>query len=72
VNVITASSPDLITDVRIFDLYEGGNIGEGCKSVAVGLTLQHPSRTLNDEEIAATVNRVTDAVSQDLKAVLRD
>ncbi len=48
---------DVLVDFRLFDVYAGKGIDPNRKSVAIGLTLQHPTRTLNDAEI----NRYMDA-----------
>jgi phenylalanyl-tRNA synthetase beta chain len=42
----------LLTDVRVFDLYRGAQVGEGRKSLALGLTFRAPDRTLSDEDVA--------------------
>ena len=41
----------LLSDMKIADLYEGANIGEGKKSVAVTVTLTPTKATLTEEEI---------------------
>lgn len=48
----------LIRDVTLFDVYEGKNIPEGKKSLALSVILQAEDRTLTDEEI----NRVSQAI----------
>jgi phenylalanyl-tRNA synthetase beta chain len=48
----------LIKDVGVFDLYEGKNLGEGKKSLAIQVTLQPKDRALTDEEIAAVASKV--------------
>jgi phenylalanyl-tRNA synthetase beta chain len=61
----------LITDVSIFDLFEGTGVGEGKKSVAIRVTLQPTDKTLTDEEIekvgAAIVAAVTKATGGSLR-----
>ena len=57
---------NLATDFSIFDVYLGEGVADGKKSVAIRLTLQHPTRTLNDAE----VNRRVDAVVAELGAEL--
>lgn len=57
--------------VTLFDVYQGQGIPEGKKSLALGLTWQHPSRTLTDEEINTQVNQVVTAFSQGFAAELR-
>ncbi|PAU79147.1 phenylalanine--tRNA ligase subunit beta [Halomonas salipaludis] len=47
-----------LTELKLFDVYHGQGVPEGCKSLALGLTWQHPSRTLNDDEI----NQLVDAI----------
>ena len=61
----------LITDVSIFDLFEGPGVGDGKKSVAIRVTLQPTDKTLTDEEIekvgAAVVGAVTKATGGSLR-----
>lgn len=45
----------ILTNVRVFDLYRGKNLGEGKKSVAISLSLQHCDRTLTDEDAESFV-----------------
>ena len=52
----------LITEVAVFDLYEGPNVGEGKKSLAVSATLQPTEKTLTDDEIEAVSKKIVDAV----------
>lgn len=54
----------LIKDVGVFDLYEGKNVGEGKKSLAIQVTLQPPERTLTDEEIEAVARKVVAEVKR--------
>ena len=61
----------LITDATLFDLYEGPNVGEGKKSVAVSVTLQPTDKTLTDEEIEAVAKKVVDAVVKATGGTLR-
>ena len=69
--VIHAEAGDLLRYVTTFDVYAGKGIEEGCKSLAMGLTLQHPSRTLKDDEVNELVDRVVKRLEQDFNASLR-
>lgn len=60
-----------LQEVTLFDVYQGKGVAEGKKSLAIGLTWQHPSRTLTDEEINAQVNQIVTAFSQGFAAELR-
>ncbi len=63
---------ELLRDVRLFDTYQGKGVDSGRKSLALGLTLQHYSRTLEDEEVDALVRRIVEAVERDLGGTLRE
>lgn len=52
----------LISDVVVFDLYEGAHLPEGKKSLAISVTLQPTERTPTDDEIEAVSTRIVQAV----------
>ena len=52
----------LITSVRVFDVFEGGQLAEGMKSVGLEVSLQPTQATLTDAEIEAVCKKVTAAV----------
>lgn len=60
-----------MNQVRVFDVYEGENIGAGKRSVALQLSWQHPERTLQDEEVAGFMNDVIAQLQSSCNAVLR-
>jgi phenylalanyl-tRNA synthetase beta chain len=68
---IRVNAGDDLTELTTFDVYEGPGVGEGRKSVAFGLTWQHPSRTLSDEEISAIIAKCIKALESDFNAELR-
>ena len=57
--------------VNLFDVYAGEGIENGKKSLALSLTWQHPSHTLNDEQVNQFFNAVVTAAEQQLHASLR-
>ena len=63
---------EFIKEITLFDIYQGQGIETGRKSLAVGLTWQHPSRTLNDEEINNAIDAVVSALASELGASLRE
>jgi len=63
---------DLIKAINVFDIYRGQGVEQGYKSVALGLTMQDNTQTLTDSEIDAIVNKVLDALSNNISAKLRD
>ena len=57
--------------MRAFDVYRGGQIGPGQKSIAFSVTFQSPERTLTDEDAAELRNRIVSALEQAFGAKLR-
>jgi phenylalanyl-tRNA synthetase beta chain len=60
-----------VTDVRLFDVYRGEQIGAGKKSLAYSLTYQAPDRTLTDKEVAKTRNKIVKRLEREVGAKLR-
>ena len=54
----------LITGVDVFDVFEGGSLGAGKKSLALEVTITPKDKTLTDEEIAAIGRKVIAAVQK--------
>mgnify|MGYP000902351567 CR=1 FL=1 len=54
---IKKASP-LITEVKLFDIYRGANLGEGKKSMAFSLTLSDPAAEVSAEQVERTVKKV--------------
>jgi len=69
--VISGVAGDYLTEKVIFDVYQGKGIEEGKKSIAIGLTWQHTSRTLNEEEINQWMENSIQALVSKYKAILR-
>ncbi|MGE1561519.1 phenylalanine--tRNA ligase subunit beta [Pantoea septica] len=61
-----------VVGVNLFDVYRGKGVEEGFKSLAISLILQDTSRTLEEEEIAATVGKCVAALKERFQATLRD
>jgi len=51
IDIITNVDKDLIKSVKVFDVYEGQNIPEGKKSIALNITIQSVEKTLNEEDL---------------------
>ena len=71
--VKAAKSADkaLISDVSVFDLYEGSHVGDGKKSLAIQVTLQPVDRTPTDADIEAVAVKVVTAVVKATGGALR-
>jgi phenylalanyl-tRNA synthetase beta chain len=61
----------LIKEIIAFDVYEGDKIQSGKKAYALGFTLQDENKTLTDEEIEKTMNKLMSAFEGKMGAVIR-
>ena len=71
--VRSAQSVDkkLITDVTVFDVYEGKGIDPDKKSVAIAVTIQPREKTLTDQEIDAVAAKIVAEVTKKTGGTLR-
>lgn len=56
-DTIRAASP-LVTEVKLFDIYRGANLGEGKKSMAFALTLSDLKEDLSAEQVERAVKKI--------------
>ena len=70
--IIKKSGGRLLTDISVFDVYTGSNVGENEKSIAYSLTFNDPTRTLTDEEVMNVFNKIIDDINNSGIGKLRD
>ena len=70
-SLIREKAGDYLTKLNLFDIYQGKGIDPDRKSLALGLTWQHPSRTLNEEEVNEAVDNVLAHLADRIDAQLR-
>ena len=70
--IIKKSGGRLLTDISVFDVYTGSNVGEDEKSIAYSLTFNDPTRTLTDEEVMNVFNKIIDDINNSGIGKLRD
>jgi phenylalanyl-tRNA synthetase beta chain len=70
-NLVMSTEKRLIKDIVAFDVYEGQNIPKGKKAYALSFTLLDESKTLTDQEIDKTMERLMEAFEKKLGAVIR-
>ena len=68
---VTGADRALVADAAIFDVYEGPELGEGKKSVAVAVTIQPREKTMTDAEIESVAARIIAEVGKKTGATLR-
>jgi len=66
------AAPEIVRDIRLFDVYTGENIDSNLKSLALSLILQDYSHTLTDQEVENATRIVLGALESELSARLRD
>ncbi|MEX2365474.1 MAG: phenylalanine--tRNA ligase subunit beta, partial [Pseudohongiellaceae bacterium] len=68
---VRETAGEFLTDFMVFDVYQGKNIEKSKKSLALGLTFQHPSRTLTDDEINGIIDSCINVLEAQFNAELR-
>jgi phenylalanyl-tRNA synthetase beta chain len=62
---------DVLREARIFDVYRGGQIPAGRKSVAIRVAFQSPERTLSDDDARVIRERIVAAIAERFGGELR-
>lgn len=62
----------MVTNIDVFDVYTGENVGENEKSIAYSITFEDATKTLTDEEVMKVFNKMIDEVESKLNARVRD
>ena len=71
VNAAMGADKTLIEDVRVFDEFIGGSLGEGRKSLAITVRMRPVDRTLKDAEIEAVGKKIVEKVTKATGGTLR-
>jgi phenylalanyl-tRNA synthetase beta chain len=69
---IEKTSANQLVGLNLFDVYRGKGIALGKKSLAISLILQDKTKTLEENDIQATVDGILATLSQNFEASLRD
>ena len=69
--IARAAEKKLLKRVSLFDVYEGKNLPAGKKSYAVNFILQDETRTMNDKQLEAIMQKIITALTKQLGAQLR-
>ena len=71
IEIISNIDQELIKMVKVFDVYEGDNIPEGKKSIALNVTIQSSVRTLKDEDLDKINQLIISTVEEKTGAKIR-
>ncbi len=71
VSVISSIDKNLISNIKVFDVYEGDNIPENQKSIAISVTIQSLEKTLTDNDLEKINNLIIETVENKTGAKIR-
>ena len=71
INAISSLDQNLISNVKVFDVYEGENIPGSQKSIAISVTIQSTEKTLNDNDLENINNSIIKTVENKTGAKIR-
>jgi phenylalanyl-tRNA synthetase beta chain len=71
INAISSVDQKLISNIKVFDVYEGENIPENQKSIAISVTIQSSEKTLNDSDLENINNSIIKTVENKTGAKIR-
>jgi len=71
VKVVNGVDTSLIADVSVFDVFTGGQLDSGMKSIALRVRMEPKKKTLVDEDIEAVCIRIVEAVQRVTGGILR-
>ena len=69
---IRAAAGNLLSDLWLFDVYQGDKVPAGQRSLAFALVWQDSTQTLSDDDVKATTDKVVQALIEQHSAQLRD
>ncbi|MEC9319557.1 MAG: phenylalanine--tRNA ligase subunit beta, partial [Pseudomonadota bacterium] len=61
-----------LIDLNLFDVYQGDNLPEGKRSLALSVTLQDNEKTLEETEINGIMEKLVSTLQSEFDATLRD
>jgi len=71
VKAVSSVDQNLISNIKVFDVYEGENIPENQKSIAISVTIQSHEKTLNDSDLENINNLIIKTVENKTGAKIR-
>ena len=71
INAISSVDQNLISNIKVFDVYEGENIPKNQKSIAISVTIQSLEKTLNDNDLEKINNQIIETVENKTGAKIR-
>ena len=71
INAVSSVDKNLISNIKVFDVYEGNNIPEDKKSIAISVTIQSLEKSLNDSDLEKINKSIIETVEIKTGAKIR-
>jgi len=71
INAVSSVDQNLVSNIKVFDVYEGDNIPENQKSIAISVTIQSSEKTLNEHDLEKINNLIVETVENKTGAKIR-
>ena len=71
IKIISNIDQDLIRGIKVFDIYEGDNIPDGQKSIALNVTIQSSEKTLKEKDLDRINQLIISTVEEKTGAKIR-
>ncbi len=71
INAVSSVSQNLISNIKVFDVYEGENIPENQKSIAISVMIQSLEKTLNESDLEKITKSIIETVENKTGAKIR-
>ena len=72
IKTIKKAGGKIVTNIKVFDLYKGSNLGESKKSLAFNLYFEDSNKTLTSEEVTVVFEKIINEVEKKYSATLRN
>ena len=71
IDAVSSVDKNLISNIRVFDVYQGDNIPENQKSIAISVTIQSSEKTLKDSDLENINKLIIETVEKKTGAKIR-
>jgi len=71
IDAVLSVDQNLVSNIRVFDVYGGDNIPENQKSIAISVTIQSSEKTLNDSDLEKINKLIIETVENKTGAKIR-
>tara|TARA_B100001121_G_scaffold25816_1_gene19964 strand:+ start:1103 stop:3508 length:2406 start_codon:yes stop_codon:yes gene_type:complete len=71
IDAVSSVDQSLVSNIKVFDVYEGENIPENQKSIAISVTIQSADKTLNDSDLEKINKLIIETVENKTGAKIR-